>query len=88
MKWAAIILSGLSALVWLWSALIRIPGVYNLVGSYLMPHSDEPQKELAFSSANQTAREAERGRRWIDVPGHHCAGTELTRRQSAERHRS
>jgi len=48
MKWAAVILSGLSALVWLWSALIRIPAVYNLVGSYLMPHSDEPQKELAF----------------------------------------
>jgi hypothetical protein len=48
MKWIAVILSGLSALVWLASALVRIPKVYNLVGTYLVAHSDEPQKELAF----------------------------------------
>jgi hypothetical protein len=48
MKWIAVILSGLSALVWLASALVRIPKVYNLVGTHLMPHSDEPQKELAL----------------------------------------
>jgi hypothetical protein len=49
MKWLAAILSGLSALVWLVSALIRIPSVFNLAGRIFPggPKADEP-KEFAF----------------------------------------
>jgi hypothetical protein len=49
MKWAAVILSGLSALVWLCSALLRIPKVYNLVGhTFLGGASTEEPREFSF----------------------------------------
>jgi hypothetical protein len=49
MKWAAVILSGLSAVVWLISAVIRIPVVYNLGGrTFMMPDRGEPQQEFVF----------------------------------------
>jgi hypothetical protein len=42
----AMILSGLSALVWLTSALIRIPVVFNLAGRVFLsgPRTDEPRE--------------------------------------------
>ncbi len=45
----AIILSGLSAVVWLWSASIRITVVFNLAGRVFLsgPRTDEP-REFAF----------------------------------------
>jgi hypothetical protein len=48
MKWVAVILSGLSALVWLCSALLRIPVVYNLMGRAFPsgPSTDEPREFL------------------------------------------
>jgi len=49
MKWVAVILSGLSALVWLCSALLPIPVFYNLAGRAFLrgPSTDEP-KEFPF----------------------------------------
>jgi hypothetical protein len=48
MKWLAIILSGLSAAVWLWSALLRIPVVYNLMGRAFWGAPATEQKEFLF----------------------------------------
>jgi|GraSoiStandDraft_30_1057271.scaffolds.fasta_scaffold2631574_2 hypothetical protein len=46
MKWVVVIVTGLSALVWLYSALLQTPVVYNLMGRAFLsgPSTDEPRE--------------------------------------------